>query len=211
MDPWIVAVVLLAVAVLLIIVRSSLSSRLQPAVTKAVQIQPDSITLTAVLAPPWRNLPAIEGMTNALMGVGFVDAGTHTVDKMPGVYVRILVKGDECVSANLYDHPKREPWAELVTRYADGSSATATGLPDLGVPRPEWIRTFRLPGRSAVDLYRELVKQRPAGVMKPASPANAVQEFETGYVCYMTWLKNRELSSSEILAMVAKRHAAAGR
>ncbi len=210
MNPITTAGILLGLVVLILVMRRMVAAKAAPAVRQAVLKQPDSVTLARAANPPWRNLAAVEGMTSALMQVGFVDAGTYTVDAMPGVIVRILVKADESVSANLYDHPKREPWAELVTRYADGSSATATSLPDLGVPRPDWIHTIRHPGAGPVDLYRDLVRQRPAGAMKQISPASAEQDFETGYVSYMTWLKNKQLSPAEIVAMVARRKAATG-
>jgi hypothetical protein len=196
---------LVVIVILLIVVwnwRKKLLEQATPAVRQAVLKQADSITLARTESPQWRQAAAIEGMTNELAGQGFSDAGTFTVDKMPGVLVRILVNPGANVSANLYDHPQGGTWAELVTRYEDGSAATATGLPSKGVPRPDWLKTMRFPGASATQLYRELVQGRPSGAMKPAMAANAAQEFEQGYLSYMVWLKNRDLSSADVLRMV---------
>lgn len=199
------------IVVLLVVIwnwRKKVLEQATPAVRQAILKQADSVTLQRADSPQWRQAAAIEGMANELAGEGFSDAGTFTVDKMPGVLVRILVNPGANVSANLYDHPQGGAWAELVTRYEDGSAATATTLPDKGVPRPMWLKTMRLPGATAAQLYRELVQGRPAGAMRPAMAANAAQEFEQGYLSYMVWLKNRDLSGADVMRMVQKALAA---
>lgn len=205
--------VLIAIAVVAVLaiffwkVRVRVVSQATPAVRQAILQQPDTVTLTRCESPQWRNVAMIEGLANELAGDGFTEVGTFSVDKMPGVLLRMMVHSGANVVANLYDHPKGGIWTELVTRYEDGSWATATTLPDKGVPRPGWIRTFRHPGASAGQLYRELVQQRPAGAMKVITAANGAADFEQGYLSYMTWLKNRDLSSVDVLRMVQKRSA----
>lgn len=204
---------LVAVAVVAVLaaffwkVRVKVVSQATPAVRQAILQQPDTVTLTRSDSPQWRNIAMIEGLANELAGAGFAEVGTFSVDKMPGVLLRMMLNSGANVVANLYDHPKGGTWAELVTRYEDGSWATATALPDKGVPRPDWIKTFRHPGASAAQLYRELIQQRPAGAMKLITSANAAADFEQGYLSYMTWLKNRDLSSVDVLRMVQKRNA----
>lgn len=197
--------VIAALAIFFWKVRVKAVSQATPAVRQAIFKQPDTVTLTHSDSPQWRNVAMIEGLANELAGAGFIEVGTFRVDKMPGVLLRMMVNSGANVVANLYDHPKGGIWAELVTRYEDGSWATATTLPDKGVPRPDWIKTFRHPGASAAQLYRELVQQRPAGAMKVITAANAPADFEQGYLSYMTWLKNRDMTSTDVLSMVQKR------
>lgn len=204
-EPWAWAAAgAAAVAVLALRQRELLRSVL-PEIQAAFQRQPDRLRLQRVEKPEWKRAQTIEEMTRALAGEGFEDAGTFSVDAMPGVQVRLLAKPEDLMMACVYEHPRVGAWAELVTRYEDGSAATATTLPDMGVPRPPWLKSFRFPDASAAELARRLASERPAGAMKRVSAADAPGEFERGYAEHMAWMKNRSLDLNDVRRMAERR------
>ncbi|MCX5787736.1 MAG: hypothetical protein NTX64_04385 [Elusimicrobia bacterium] len=199
---WIVAAFVVLLAAVLYL-RKALVVKVTPVVQGAILKQNESITLVLVKDAQWSDPERINRMTRELAAEGLAVAGDYSVDEL-AVLLRLMVNTANGVTANIHDHPKGGIWAELVTRYEDGSSATATTLPDKGVPRPEWLKTLRLPGASPAQLYRELLRTRPHGPVKIVALGDAAHEFEQTYFTYMAWLKNRQLSAAEVLMMVEK-------
>ena len=197
----VVAAVVIALTFLYL--RNSLVVKVTPVVQRAILKQAEWIKLVPVKEPQWSDPGKIEAMTGELAVEGFTAAGDYSVDEL-AVLLRLMVNTSDGVTANIHDHPKGGIWAELVTRYEDGSSATATTLPDKGVPRPEWLKTLRLPGASPAQLCRELVRTRPQGPVRTVTAADAAHEFAQTYFTYMAWLKNRQLSADDVLKMVEK-------
>jgi hypothetical protein len=72
---------------------------------KAVDAQPDRITLSRISSPAWQDA-SVGQVISSLRTAGFKEAGVYSVDKMPGVEVGILVKTEDCVAAHVYEHPK---------------------------------------------------------------------------------------------------------
>lgn len=170
----------------------------------AMAKQADWITLQKTASPGWTNAAAIEAWTKPLLAGGFQDAGVFTVDKMPGVKVNILVKPDDFVMANVYEHPKAGTWIELVTHYDNGDSTTLTTMKDLGMARPTWITSIFAEKAPAMDLVRRLMQERRKGVMIAMSPERAPRQFEEGYAKYMLWKKNTGLSAEEVANQVKR-------
>lgn len=168
---------------------------------RAVEAQPDQITLEHLADPSWQDA-AVGEIISSLWAAGFTDVGGYAVDKMPGVKVHILVKPEDCVAAHVYEHPEAGIWIELVTRYQDGTSTTLTTLPASGQNQPSWLKTIRAGHAPAGELVRQLIHDRPARAMKPVSAEQAPQDFEEGYVRYVLWRKATPMTADEVAPTV---------
>ena len=139
---------------------------------KAIAQVPAQIQLTPVEAPQWKNEPAMQGQADPLLQAGFSDLGTHSVDKMPGVLLRILFHSQTCVAAQIYEHPRSVGWTELATRYTDGSSDYLSTLPDQGIAPPPFARTTRVdPGTPTDRLYHNTSRRENQVASNPSPPA----------------------------------------
>jgi hypothetical protein len=171
---------------------------------KALDSQPEWITLQQLTTPQWRNAVAIAEWTKPLLAGGFQDAGVFAVDKMPGVKVNILVKPADFIMANVYEHPRAGTWIELVTNYENGSVTTLTTMKPTGLERPAWITTIFAQDAAPIELVRRLIRERRPGAMIAISAQRAPKQFEEGYAKYMVWRKNSGLSVEEAGAVVKK-------
>ncbi len=170
---------------------------------------PEQIQLSRVAAPQWKNEAAMQQQATPLVRAGFNDLGTYTVDKMPGVLLRMLFQPQTYVAAHLSEHPKVGNWIEFATRYTDGSSDFLTTLPDQGISPPPFARTARANSSTPTDrLYQQHLGQRKSSGIKPVSQNDVVHEFEDAYMRYMIWKTNKGLTPGEV-AHVADRWAKA--
>ena len=170
---------------------------------RAVEAQPDQITLERLADPNWRDASVGE-VVAAFCDAGFTDAGAYSVGNMPRVKVNILVKPTDRVAAHVYEHPDAGIWIELVTRYQDGTSTTLTTLPSTGQNQPGWLTTIRTGKAPADDLLRKFIADRRlhSGVMKPVSVEEAPREFEEGYARYVLWRKTTPMTADEVAPTV---------
>jgi len=164
---------------------------------KAVDAQPDRITLSRIVSPAWKDA-SVGQMISSLRTAGFKDAGVYSVDKMPGVVVAILAKPEDCVAAHVYEHAKAGVWIELVTRYQDGTSTTLTTLPSTGQNQPAWLTTTCAAKAPAGELVRQFLRDRRPGAMKLVSVEQAPRDFEETYVKYMSWRKATPMTADEV-------------
>ena len=140
-----------------------------------------------------------------LVQAGFSDLGTYSVDKMPGVLIRILFQPQMYVSAQVCEHPRSGGWTEFATRYSDGSSDFLTTMPDQGVTPPPFVRTSRADKSTGTDrLYQQHLAQRKAGGIKPVTASEVVHEMEDAYMRYMVWKNNKGLTPEEVAQATVK-------
>jgi hypothetical protein len=142
---------------------------------------PDFISLVHAREPRWRNARAIAMADHELNAAGFAEAGTFLVHQMPELTVGLYALPGECVYAVLYDHPTSGFWAELVTRYHDGSLANFTTLEPMDVEVPEGSLYVAAPGYSVAELWQRMKVERPVKPMRECSRAAASKDFERGY------------------------------
>ncbi len=169
----------------------------------AVSGQPDSVSLHRLSSEPWKD-NTVPTMISELKMIGFMDAGTYSVNPMPGVKVCLMVSSKDSAVANLFEHPKASPWIEFVTRYQDGTNATLATSPSTGLARPSWLTTMRAPKGSARDLAQTFLSDRPFKAMKTVTLDNAVQGFEEGYARYMSWRKETKVKPEEVAPTVKR-------
>ncbi len=166
---------------------------------------PQQIQLSPTSSPAWKDATAIQQQASALVRTGFNDIGTYTIDKMPGVLVRILFQPTMYVAAHITEHPKAGNWLELVTRYSDASSDLTTTLPDQGLMSPPFVRNNRAnPGTPAESVYQQHLQQRKPNFIKHLSQDDVVHEFENAYMHYMIWMNDTGLNPEEIARVALK-------
>jgi len=211
----IVAIYVLAKLVLRLFVRKVVRTALSEIGRRALNRTPDQIKLTHTDTPSWTNGPAVEQQAAPLRNLGFKDLGVYTVDKMPGVLVRLLHHPETFVEAHIYDHPRVGSWIEFASRYTDGSSDTLTTLAPTGLDRPAWVRTIRAEKGTPTDqLYSQFKTQREWHNIKPVAAEEVVHEFEDAYLRFMIWRQNSGITPEEVgrvaLKWADKRAKAAG-
>jgi len=166
---------------------------------------PEQIQLSPVDGVRWKDAAAIEQQASPLVRAGFNDLGTYSVDKMPGVLVRILFQPQTYVAAHISEHPKAGNWIEFATRYTDGGSDVLTSLPDQGIAPPPFVRTARADKGTPTDsLYQQHLRQRRSSGIKLVSQNDARHEFEDAYMRYMIWKNNQGLKPEEVAKVAQK-------
>ncbi len=160
---------------------------------------PEQIKLSRVSIPQWKDETTIQQQAAPLVRAGFSDLGTYSVDKMPGVQIRMMFQPQTYVTAQITEHPKAGNWIEFATRYADGSSDFLSTLPDHGIVPPPFVRTVRAAKGTPTDsLYQQHLQTRKASGIKPVSQNDVVHEFEDAYMRYMIWKNDTGLSAEEV-------------
>jgi hypothetical protein len=182
---------------------------------KALNRTPDRITLARADSPAWTNGSAVEQQAEPLRSAGFKDLGVYSVDKMPGVLIRMMYHPKTCVEAHIYDHPRVGSWIEFASRYTDGSSHTLTTLAPTGLDRPAWVRTIRADKGTPTDqLYQQFKTQREWHNIKLVAADQVIHEFEDAYLRFMIWRQNSGITPDEVgrvaLKWADKRAKAAG-
>jgi hypothetical protein len=171
----------------------------------ALAKMPDQITLARVNAPQWQDAGAIQQQAAPLVRAGFNDLGTYSVDRMPGVLLRILFQPQTYVAAHITEHPKAGNWIEFATRYTDGGSDFLTTLPDQGVTSPPFVRNVRVDKSTPTDsLYHQHLGQRKSSGIKPVNQNDVAHEFEDAYMRYMVWKNNKGLKPEEVAKVMQK-------
>jgi hypothetical protein len=171
----------------------------------ALAKMPEQIQLSRVNAPQWKDEAAIQQQAAPLVRAGFNDLGTYSVDKLPGVLLRILFQPQTYVAAHIAEHPKAGNWIELATRYNDGGSDFLTTLPDQGITSPPFVRTARADKTTPTDsLYQQHLRQRKSSGIKPVNQNDVAHEFEDAYLRYMVWKNNKGLKPEEVAKVMQK-------
>jgi hypothetical protein len=172
---------------------------------RALNRVPEQISLIKTNAPQWKHAADVNQQSTPLINVGFTDLGAYTVDKMPGVHIRVLFHPETYVAAHIFDHPRVGSWIEFVTRYTDGGSHTLTTLPPTGLDHPVWVRMLRADKSMPTDqLYRQFLTQREWHNIKPLTAGDVVHEFEDGYLRLMIWRQNSGISPEEVAHVALK-------
>lgn len=175
---------------------------------KAIESQPDHIHLTRVGRQAWADVESEGDISVPLLSRGFEDAGTFTIDEMPGVVLRLLVHREDAMYAAIYEHPKVGQWFELFSRFQDGSSITfSTSRPSGLSPRPGHP-VVHAPGITPAELHDRACEERPRRPTNPVSKDKAATCFEESYAEATAWRKEHGISAVEV-ARVASRSKAA--
>jgi len=173
----------------------------------ALARQPDTIHLKPSEAAKLRHAERVKSLAAEYQQRGFEDAGLYSIPEMPGVYVQLLAHRADSMYAAIYDHPVAGVFYDVVSRYADGSVWTHTTARATGLKQRPNTRMVNLPGSEPSALIDNARRERPQTGLKSCSTATAVTDFETAYADYMAWIKQRGLTTGEVVN-VAKRKVA---
>jgi hypothetical protein len=175
---------------------------------QALKRLPDQIHLAPSRPEALHDATAAVALAGPLLESGFDDAGTYSVVEMPGIFMRLLVKPDECFTAAVYEHPKAGTWLEITTRYSDGTTSSFSTMPASGLDRRPGSASVRMPGSSAAEVYENARMERPKGEMIRVTGETALGLLERGDAQSMAWRKKRRISAAEIAKVAERRKAA---
>jgi hypothetical protein len=173
----------------------------------ALARQPDAIHLKSTDASKLRQVERVKSIVSQYQQRGFEDAGLYAIPEMPGVFVQLLANRADSMYGAIYDHPVAGVFYDVVSRYADGSVCTHTTARATGIKQRPNVQMVNLPGSEPAALIDNARRDRPPAGLKSCSSSTAVTDFETAYAEYMAWIKQRGLSTSEVVN-VAKRKVA---
>ncbi len=171
----------------------------------ALRRQPDTICLRAVEPSKFRHSGRIQSLAAEYEQRGFESAGSFTIPEMPGVHLQLLVHTTECMLATIYDHPVAGVFYDVVSRYADGSAWTYTTARETGLKHRENVRMTNLPGAEPTALIDTARRERLQSGLRACTAASAVADFEQAYAEYMAWMKNRGISTGEVVAVARRK------
>lgn len=164
------------------------------------QIIPARATLEPEPNPQWRSAAAVHGMIQELHALGFKDVGSFQCPELGGLLMHGLWHPQEPVYAVVYDHKQIAPTMDVLCRYTDDTSVTATNT-EMGKSldtRPG-TKTHWLGNASAQQLL-DAVRNHPHTAPPCPHPAeDFVWRFQRAYAESMNWrLKKGGVSRDEM-------------
>jgi hypothetical protein len=169
---------------------------------------PGRIRLVRSNDPAWNDPAAAGALANPILGAGFEDGGTFTIEEMPGVLCRLLVDSRESIAAVVYEHPKVGVWLEMVSRFTDGTTLSYSTLKPTGMNARPGHSANHAPGKGSLELLERMRSERPLKPLQPLSVATYPRTFEAGYAESMAWRRKKGVSAAEVAQVAANRKAA---
>ena len=178
---------------------------LQEVGKRALTKLPVFVSLARVENPDWTNEELVRQQAEPLLRCGFEDAGVYSVDKMPGVLIRMMCQPQTGVAAHVHDHPRQGSWIEMVTRYEDGSTHAVVTLPPTGLKTAEWFRKIYADKAVPTDqIYKRYLTQRRQDNVKHVPTSEIVREFEDVYHRLALWRHEAGISPQEVARVAVK-------
>jgi hypothetical protein len=171
---------------------------------RAVDKQPDEIHLVKADGGAWTNRAEATRLAGAFGQLGFVAAGTYRITELPDVTLGMLLHAQGRAYAIVYEHPKLGLWADIVSRYEDGTGITysSSRSPDLA-QRPGH-KVVKAPGFMPGALWARFQAERPAGELVLLDAASLVQRFEDAWRESIAWRKGRGGATRDEVERVAR-------
>lgn len=172
---------------------------------RALTKLPEYVSLSRVESPDWTNAELVRQQAEPLLGCGFQDAGVYSVDKMPGVLIRMMCQPQSGVVAHIYDHPRSGSWIEMVTRYDDGSTHAVSTLAPNGMKHPEWYRKIQADKSIPTNkIYERFLPQRQQQGIRLVAASDVAREFEEAYHKLALWRQEAGISPQEVARVAVK-------
>ncbi len=172
---------------------------------RAVTKLPEYVSLSRVESPDWTDQELVQQQAEPLLACGFQDAGVYSVDKMPGVLIRMMCQPQTGVAAHIYDHPRSGSWIEMVTRYDDGSTHAVSTLPPNGMKHPDWYRKIQADKTIPTNnIYERFLPQRQQHGIKLVAASDLAREFEEAYHKLALWRREAGISPQEVAHVAVK-------
>jgi hypothetical protein len=172
---------------------------------RALTKLPEYVSLSRVESPDWTNSELVRQQAEPLLGCGFQDAGVYSVNKMPGVLIRMMCQPQSGVVAHIYDHPRSGSWIEMVTRYDDGSTHAVSTLAPNGMKHPEWYRKIQADKSIPTNkIYERFLPQRQQQGIRLVAASDVAREFEEAYHKLALWRQEAGISPQEVARVAVK-------
>ena len=172
---------------------------------RALTKLPESVHLLRAESPAWTNAELVQQQAEPLLRCGFQDAGVYSVDRMPGVFLRILCEPQAGVVAYVYDHPHAGSWTEMVTRYTDGSTNCVTTMAPTGMRHPDWFRKIHADKVIATSrIYERFLPMRQQQGIVAVATADVVSDFERTYRKLALWRQETGITPQEVAHVAVK-------
>ena len=173
----------------------------------ALAKQPDSIRLQRCEPSSLKHADKVDALAREYRDQRFEDVGAYSVPELKGMQLRLLANPHESMYGAIYDHPNAGVWCDVVNRYADGSAWTFTTAKPTGITPLSNVRMVNAPGSTPSQLIEQARSTRPGLGLRSATTASAVADFERAYGEYIAALKQRGLSTGEVVKVAGQKAA----
>jgi hypothetical protein len=173
----------------------------------ALAKQPDTIRLVPAEPSKLRKAEQVASIAGEYQRAGFESAGVFSVPELPGLFVQLLANRSESMGAAIYDHPIAGVFYDVFSRYVGGGSWTHTSARATGLKRPDNQKVVNLPGANATTLIERARRERSPGGLKSCAAAMVPVEFIAAYAEQMTWMKQRGISTQEVVKVATRKAA----
>jgi hypothetical protein len=155
-------------------------------------VPPFRVTLQKTNDLEWKNSKAIDGISQALEGVGYQPAGDFRFNEVFGAQMRAMVN----TKVNAYAAITQVNdilFVDIVSFFADDDHVTVSNSAETGLDRPEWSRMHRLKidlqaePAAVVQLHERLVEEQGRRATVPATVAEFPKVFVRAYAREMDW------------------------
>jgi hypothetical protein len=209
---FIVAIVVLVVAVVLFIrwkFRRFLKTVIEAAGTQASSaVPPFRIKLEfrdIDDETEWFHEKDVRTQMQEFESSGFTPLGDYDVEGLP-LQIRGYQHQDHNVYGVIYDHVTAGVWSDVVRRYEDESSWTASSTKQHGMDTAPWHTLFFMPGQSVNELLSQLLTSSPASGMQTAGADKFVSRFEAAYKREMNWRIERGGATEQEIRRVCEKN-----
>ncbi len=185
------------------VLRELYAEDLAAAANRVLQAQPAEIRLSRLAGHEWKNAAAVDALAAGFEEQGFADAGVYGIEKLPGVFLRLLVNEWALAGAVVYEHPQAGVWADVIGVYEGGGTYCCSSAKDPGLParlRPPDTRIEYLPGAGAGALCARWKAGRPAEGLVKLTAADIAGRFEEAWARETDWRTQQELLPEEARA-----------
>jgi len=153
---------------------------------------PATIRLVGVSGARWDDDRA-RRLAEPLPGLGYREIGFFDVTPLEGWRIQAWVHGERGTNAVVYQQPELGVWADVLTRFEDGTSLTYTDSPRAGKLRQRpGYENVSFPGQGTAELDAKMLADRPPRPTRRLTPADFPGDFERAYADEMRWRQGPE-------------------
>jgi len=158
---------------------------------------PARVSLIEVSGARWDDGDAA-ALAAPLPGLGFEPVGFFDLDLMGETRLQAWFHPDKGAYAVVFRNPRAGAWADVFTKYADGSSLTYTGAAHGGrEPERPGHEIHALPGHPPEELFRRMLAAHPDRPTRKLDRADFRADFERSYAEEVPWRDGREAFSPD--------------
>ncbi|MEM7249191.1 MAG: hypothetical protein AAF533_27980 [Acidobacteriota bacterium] len=169
----------------------------------AIAGQPDTIELSPVITPAWKEPERVEAWTRQLLTDGFQPAGLYVVKELGGVALAGFVDPGRGLLASIAQHGKHL-FVDFVAEDDDSRKVVNyTNAPETGLVDPTWKTTVTLTGEEPSIVHAAFVRDLPLS-RRPIAVTEFKSLFEQHWKREIAWRKQRGGTVEEVDAITSR-------